>query len=192
MLTSTIFAPARDAAKGRDAAGWTMPDVPSTNMTWQDRLIAAALSRTSGSRASPNQTMCGRKESRSSDRPGKARKGGRPDLLDGPFLRAAELPDVAVQLDDVAGARLGVEAVDVLGDDREFPEQPFPAGQDLVAGVGPDGSDDPAPPVVPFPNEPRIAGERFGVASDSARYCFQSPSWPLNVGTPTPRRCPRP
>ena len=78
------------------------------------------------------------------------------------FRRAADFPNVAVEFQDVRRAGEGMEAVHVLGDEGELREGFFPGGQGRVAGIGGASGDQAAPPVIPFPDELRVAGEGFG------------------------------
>ncbi len=73
--------------------------------------------------------------------------------------RAADLPDVAVDLEDVPAAGLEMQAVDVLGDQREIGRALFHGSERMVSGVAVHLADDDAPPVVEFPDEGRIARE---------------------------------
>ena len=73
---------------------------------------------------------------------------------------AAQLPDRPVKPDQVASAGALVQAVDVLGDQREA-RTLTPAGEHLVRRVRPRRGDRRAAPVVPLPHQLRIHGERF-------------------------------
>src|SRR6266581_667129 len=59
-LTSATRAPASLASEAKDAAGYTIPDVPMMSSTSHERTAARLRSRSAGSNDSPNQTMCGR------------------------------------------------------------------------------------------------------------------------------------
>ena len=72
-------------------------------------------------------------------------------------------PDIAVELEDFAAACAVVQAIDVLRDEGEARLALFEFHQGAVGGVGLRFGDDLAPPVVPFPHQFRIPGERFGV-----------------------------
>src|SRR5262249_44403148 len=74
-------------------------------------------------------------------------------------IRAGKLPDRSGKTDNALRAGALVETVDVLRHDRHFGEPPAPGGEYLVGAVGPGSRDDLPPPVVPFPDSVRIAGE---------------------------------
>ena len=59
-LTSATKAPASLASEAKDAAGYTIPDVPTMSSTSHERTAEKLRSRSTGSSDSPNQTMCGR------------------------------------------------------------------------------------------------------------------------------------
>ena len=75
--------------------------------------------------------------------------------------RAAEAPDRAVQLDDPAAPRGGMQAVDVLRGQQELRCPLLQRDEGLVSGVGAQGRDGLPAPGVPLPDEMRIAGEGF-------------------------------
>ena len=60
-LASMTNAPARLAVDTNEAAGWTIPDVPTTRKTSHDSAASKAARMSSGSSDSPNQTMWGRR-----------------------------------------------------------------------------------------------------------------------------------
>ena len=69
----------------------------------------------------------------------------------------------------------------------------FEFSQRVMARVGLDFRDqNAAAPVVPFPNQFRIAREGLGRCEISARCCFHRPSAPRNVGTPLSAETPAP
>ncbi len=82
-----------------------------------------------------------------------------PVLLNLPALRAADLPDVAVNLGEFSGAGGGMQPVHVLRDQPETLNPLFQLNQRMMSGVGALGGDEFAPPVVPFPDETGIARE---------------------------------
>src|SRR2546422_5862180 len=59
-LTSATRAPASLASEAKDAAGYTIPDVPMMSSTSHERTAEELRSRSTGSSDSPNHTMCGR------------------------------------------------------------------------------------------------------------------------------------
>jgi hypothetical protein len=71
---------------------------------------------------------------------------------DGVFIDTPVIPDVSVELYDILRTGPLVESVDVLCDQREIGEKFFPACKDFVTRVGIFGGDDPASPVIPFPD----------------------------------------
>src|SRR5262249_31910244 len=85
-----------------------------------------------------------------------------PALAAFPAGAAAGPPETAVDLEDLARSGQGVEAVDVLGDEREGGRAALDLGERAVAGVGLRLRDLPAAPVVPLPDQPRILRERLG------------------------------
>lgn len=66
-----------------------------------------------------------------------------------------------MQLEHAPASRLIMQIVDILRDERELPNAPFEFGERIMSGIGPGLSDEPAPPVIPFPHELRIARERL-------------------------------
>jgi hypothetical protein len=75
---------------------------------------------------------------------------------------AAHPPDIAVQLEDLAAAGAVVKAIHVLRDQGEAGFPPFELDQRAMGGIGGGLGDELTPPVVPFPNQPRVFGESFG------------------------------
>src|SRR6058998_2710348 len=59
-LISATKAPPSLASEAKDAAGYTIPDVPTRSSTSHERTAERLRSRSIGSSDSPNQTMCGR------------------------------------------------------------------------------------------------------------------------------------
>jgi hypothetical protein len=78
-------------------------------------------------------------------------------LGDGPFLRAADLPDIAVEFKDTLRAGPAMKAVDVLSDQDEMRQDGLPAGKRPVPGMGLFRGDDAPPPIIPLPDETGIA-----------------------------------
>lgn len=68
-----------------------------------------------------------------------------------PAAQADDLRVGAVQIHHRLGAGLGVQQVDVLGDDARHQPGPFQGGHGAVAGVGPAGSHVPPPDVIAGP-----------------------------------------
>ena len=67
-----------------------------------------------------------------------------------------------MQLQDIAAARAVVEPVDILGDQRESRGALLECHQRVMRRVWFRGGDLLAAPVVPFPNQARVALECFG------------------------------
>lgn len=82
-----------------------------------------------------------------------------PDL---PAAGTAKKPDVAVNLQYMTAARAVVQTVDILSNQGEPLFPPFEVGEGKVAGIRGDRGDLLPSPVIPFPNQHRIAGERLG------------------------------
>jgi len=78
------------------------------------------------------------------------------------FFQAAELPDVAVKLEDVFRPRPAVQAVDILGDENKAGQLLFPSSQDEVTGIGLSSGDNLPAPVIPFPDQNRVALKSLG------------------------------
>src|SRR4051812_4334857 len=90
------------------------------------------------------------------------RKGAGPGLAVFPEFPAGEAagpPEAAVDFEQVAGSREGMEAVDVLGDQGQSGTARLEGGERRVAGVGARLRDESPAPVVPFPDEAGIAFE---------------------------------
>jgi hypothetical protein len=70
--------------------------------------------------------------------------------------------DVPVQLDDRPRARPLVQPIDVLGHEQEVAHEPLEARERPVAGIGLGTRNQAPTPLVPVPDEPRIAARRLG------------------------------
>ena len=75
---------------------------------------------------------------------------------------APEMPQAAVDVDDVPASRAFMEVIHVLRDDGHPPVVVLRARQGPVGWVGFRAGDDPTPHVVPLPHQNGIALERFG------------------------------
>src|SRR5271169_6636375 len=80
----------------------------------------------------------------------------------GAALEAAHAPDVTVQLEDAAAASAVVETVDVLRNEVEAPFLALQFNQSAMGGIGRNLGNGLTAPVVPFPDEARIAQECLG------------------------------
>src|SRR5687767_14199756 len=73
----------------------------------------------------------------------------------------ADLPDVARNLGEFFRARGAMKAVDILRNQPKFLEAPLKFRNGNMGRIRGFGCDQLAPPIVPFPHEPRIPREGF-------------------------------
>jgi len=115
--------------------------------------------------------------------------------LDPRSLADASRPeDVPVDLDELTGARARMQPVDVLRHERE-PAASFDLllepRERMVCVVGSRVANELAPPLVPLPDEPRIARERLWGGKLFRAVVLPETSGARNVGMPLSARYPR-
>ena len=151
--------------RGGRRPGWTRADVPTASMTSQAALSAKARSMTVGSSGSPNQTMCGPEEGAA----GRAERAGSSVSGTSNVLRDRLPRPCSASSRCCRGARGRSLDPALAWRPSTFWVMRVNAGKRSShsarmawPGVGADAGDDPPPPVVPFPDELGVAGERFG------------------------------
>src|SRR5262245_14747295 len=96
---------------------------------------------------------------------GKVARGGRLGAPGGRagagWPRAPQFPDRSVHAHDIVRRGGFVQTVDVLRDQRELRKPPAPRRQHVVRAVRPARRDQAAPPLVPLPDQLRVARERL-------------------------------
>jgi hypothetical protein len=105
--------------------------------------------------------------------------------------RAAQVPDRAVIADDVLRACALVESIDILSDEGE-PVAAAPLGDDVMCRIRLARCDARATPVVPFPDEPRVACECLRRREILRSERFPQSLRPRKVGTPLAADTPAP
>ena len=110
-------------------------------------------------RGSPNQTTPGRARPPHPQCGGSFGNGARRSGQLLPHDGAAHAPDITVQFQDASAAGHIVQTVDVLCDQSEVRLLNLQPHQRRMAGIRPGLLDAYPPPVVPFPNQARIARE---------------------------------
>src|SRR5262249_15439987 len=83
-------------------------------------------------------------------------------VFNGSAGRAADLPDVSVDLREFVRSGGSMKSIHILGDEPEFPGMPFQRDDGFVRWIGFLGSEQLAPPVVPFPYQPWVTLECLG------------------------------
>lgn len=138
-----------------------MLDVPTDRNTSQ-AVAALARAATAGSIDSPNHTTAGRASAPQLGQDGGSGTiAGRRSPLRGTALpRASQPPNGPVIADHVVGPRALVQSIHVLRNERESVSL-APARDQLMAGVGLTSRDSSAPPVIPLPDQLRVAPERL-------------------------------
>ena len=75
---------------------------------------------------------------------------------------ALHFPDGSMEADDVTGAGAFMQAVDILGDEREVIEPTAPARKNFVGLVRLTTRDELTPPLIPLPDKVRVFSKGFG------------------------------